>query len=244
MSLTNYQKVAEFNVVFDCPQISHIEFNHPSQEKVLTYRCDLIREEGVEEFGKALNEKNRIEMIDAICDSLYVLYGAAWTMQIDVDYHFKYFFDSDLNTSNFNTIQTMYIIEDNTYEILNSLFTKFQNCEIEFRNVMLSGNCEFDKVVTLLIKMIEITYKMGHQLNFNVDKAFNLVHESNMSKVCKTEEEAQKTVYKYKKDYENGVSPYNSPYYYNKEQYYVVKNESSGKVLKSINYNSVDLSNF
>ena len=54
MSLTNYQKVAEFNVVFDCPQISHIEFNHPSQEKVLTYRCDLIREEGVEEFGKAL----------------------------------------------------------------------------------------------------------------------------------------------------------------------------------------------
>ena len=94
MSLTNYQKVAEFNVVFDCPSISHVDFDRKisfreETEKVLKYRCDLIKEEGVEEFGKALREKNRVEMIDAICDTLYVLYGAAWTMEIDVDYHLK-----------------------------------------------------------------------------------------------------------------------------------------------------------
>ena len=51
MNHTNYQKVAEFNVVFDCPRIYHVEFDRenwikPKTEKVLKYRCDLIKEEG------------------------------------------------------------------------------------------------------------------------------------------------------------------------------------------------------
>jgi predicted HAD superfamily Cof-like phosphohydrolase len=261
MSITNYQKVAEFNVVFDCPQFYHTKFDRenwikPEIEKVLKYRCDLIKEEGVEEFGEALKENNRVEMIDAICDSLYVLYGAAWTMEIDVDYHFKQIFDHD--KTNFTTIKNIYLMENNLnektmytklnektmYTKLNELYIKFINFESEFRKVMLSGNGEFDKVVTLLIMMIVTTYRMGIILKFDVDEAFNLVHESNMSKLCKTEEEAQQTVDVYTKDYKNGKSPYDSPYYYKKEKYYVVKNQSTGKVLKSINYTPVNLQMF
>ena len=256
MSQTNYQKVAEFNVVFDCPQLYHTEFDRenwirPENEKVLKYRCDLIKEEGVDEFGKALREKNRVEMIDAICDSLYVLYGAAWTMEIDVDYHFKQTFD--FNMSNFRLIYSKYgegnlnegiLNKKNMYSKLNELYVKFVNYELEFRRVMLSGEGEFDKIVTLIMMMIVTTYRMGVIFKFDVDKAFNLVHESNMSKLCKTEEEAQQTVDKYKKDYELCVSPYDTPYYYKKEKYYVVKNQSTGKVLKSINYTPVDLTMF
>jgi predicted HAD superfamily Cof-like phosphohydrolase len=252
MSLTNYQKVAEFNVVFDCPSIYHVVFDRenwirPETEKVLKYRCDLIKEEGVEEFGKALREKNRVEMIDAICDSLYVLYGAAWTMQIDVDYHFKQIFDH--NKTNFTTLKKMYHTENNMndknmYNKLNELYVKFINYELELRKVMLSGEGKFDKVVTLLIMMIVTSYRMGIILKFDVDEAFNLVHESNMSKLCKTEEEAQKTVDDYKKKYDDCSSSYDSPYYYKKEKYYVVKNQSTGKVLKSINYTPVNLQMF
>ena len=249
MNHTNYQKVAEFNVVFDCPQIYHVEFDRenwikPKTEKVLKYRCDLIKEEGVEEFGTALREKNRVEMIDAICDSLYVLYGAAWTMEIDVDYHFKQMFDNDVTI--FKTLKKMYSTENNMnkknmYNKLNQLYLKFLNYELELRKVMLSGDGEFDKVVTLLFMMIVTTYRMGVILNFDVDEAFNLVHESNMSKLCKTEEEAQETVNKYKKDFETGKSTYDTPYYYKKNIYYVVKNQSTEKVLKSINYTPVNL---
>ena len=254
MSLTNYQKVAEFNVVFDCPQLYHTKFDRenwirPENEKVLKYRCDLIKEEGVEEFGKALREKNRVEMIDAICDSLYVLYGAAWTMEIDVDYHFKQIFNVDIVNTNFTTLKKMYVMENNLneknmYHKLNELYVKFVNYELEFRKVMLSGEGEFDKVVTLLMMMIVTSYRMGVILKFNVDEAFNLVHESNMSKLCKTEEEAQQTVDDYKKKYDDCTSTYDSPYYYKKEKYYVVKNQSTGKVLKSINYTPVNLQKF
>ena len=254
MSLTNYQKVAEFNVVFDCPHLYHTKFDRenwirPENEKVLKYRCDLIKEEGVEEFGKALREQNRVEMIDAICDSLYVLYGAAWTMEIDVDYHFKQIFNVDIVNTNFTTLKKMYFTENNLneknmYQKLNELYVKFVNYELEFRKVMLSGDGEFDKVVTLLIMMIVTSYRMGMILKFDVDEAFKLVHESNMSKLCKTEEEAQKTVDDYKKKYDDCSSPYDSPYYYKKEKYYVVKNQSTGKVLKSINYTAVNLQKF
>jgi predicted HAD superfamily Cof-like phosphohydrolase len=109
---------------------------------------------------------------------------------------------------------------------------------------MLSGEGKFDKVVTLLIMMIVTSYRMGIILKFDVDEAFNLVHESNMSKLCKTEEEAQKTVDDYKKKYDDCSSSYDSPYYYKKEKYYVVKNQSTGKVLKSINYTPVNLQMF
>ena len=254
MSQTNYQKVAEFNVVFDCPQLSHTDFDRenwikPELEKTLKYRCDLIKEEGVTEFGQALKDKNCVEMIDAICDTLYVLYGAAWTMEIDVDYHFKQIFNVNVVNTNFTTLNKLYITENkmnekNMYAKLNELYLKFTHYEMEFRNVMLNGQGEFDKVVTLLIMMIVTQYRMGVVLKFDVDEAFNLVHKSNMSKLCVNEEEAQQTVDKYKKDYEGGKSSYDTPYYYKKEKYYVVKNQSTGKVLKSINYSPVDLTKF
>jgi predicted HAD superfamily Cof-like phosphohydrolase len=260
MFLTNYQKVAEFNMAFKCRRLYHTIFdvaNWIGREdgKVLKYRCDLIKEEGVAEFGVALHDKNRVGMIDAICDSLYVLYGAAWTMEINADYHFKLFFDINVGDTNFTTIKKIYMMENNLneknmYDKLSELYMKFVNYEQEFRKVMLSGDGEFDKVVTLIIMMIITTYRMGVILNFDVDDAFNLVHESNMSKLCKTEEEAQKTVEDYKKKYDDGSSPYDTPFYYEeynhheKKKYYIVKNQSTDKVLKSINYTPVNLQKF
>ena len=59
--------------------------------------------------------------------------------------------------------------------------------------------------------------------------------------LVKTEEEAKKTVEDYKIKYKEGKSPYDSPNYKKSEDniHYIVYNESTGKVLKSINYTPV-----
>ena len=64
-----------------------------------------------------------------------------------------------------------------------------------------------------------------------------------MSKLCKDEEEAKDTVAKYEKEFKEGNSKYDTPYYYHNEEqdYWIVKNRSTGKVLKSINYTAVKL---
>lgn len=71
------------------------------------------------------------------------------------------------------------------------------------------------------------------------DEAFKAVHESNMTKACKTVSEAEQTVEHYR---QQGVETY---YQYNNElEVYVVYRESDNKVLKSINYQPVQLERF
>ena len=100
---------------------------------------------------------------------------------------------------------------------------------------------DFVEVVDALTDILYVTYGFYTAIGVDGDKAYKLVHESNMSKLCKTEEEAELTVQNYKQKYESGESPYDSPYYYKSDNYYIVKNKSSGKSLKSINYTAVKL---
>lgn len=68
------------------------------------------------------------------------------------------------------------------------------------------------------------------------NEAFNRVHESNMSKFCKTNEEAWETLDSYKlKDIES--------YWTKVDSLYIVKRMTDGKTLKSINYKPVNLIN-
>lgn len=93
-----------------------------------------------------------------------------------------------------------------------------------------------------LADILYVVYGMQDALGINGNRDFELVHNSNMSKICTSEEEAIQTVESYKKKYENGTSPYDSPYYHKvNEHTYLVKNKSTGKALKSINYKPVIL---
>jgi hypothetical protein len=66
-----------------------------------------------------------------------------------------------------------------------------------------------------------------------------------MSKLCNSIDEAEATVKDYQEKYNVGVSTYDTPYYYElKPGLYVVKNKSTGKALKSINYTPADLKQF
>lgn len=69
-----------------------------------------------------------------------------------------------------------------------------------------------------------------------IDLAFNLVQESNMTKFPLTEETAQRTVSNYKSLFALGKSPYDTPNLRKIGEKYTIYNESTGKVLKSIDY--------
>ncbi len=98
-------------------------------------------------------------------------------------------------------------------------------------------NHDFTEVIDALGDILYVVEGAGSSFGINLDKAFDLIHKSNMSKLCLTEEEAQKTV----KWYLENETRYDSPSYRlsNDEKYYVVYNKSTGKILKSINYKPV-----
>lgn len=92
------------------------------------------------------------------------------------------------------------------------------------------------EVIDALNDILYVVYGAGGALGIDLDKSFNIVHESNMSKFCKTEKEAKDTVDSYVEKYVKGESPYDSPSYKLVNGLYVVYNKSTGKVLKNINY--------
>ena len=96
-----------------------------------------------------------------------------------------------------------------------------------------------------LADILYVVYGMAFRLGIDADADFKLVHDSNMSKFCESEEMASATVAQYKTKFELGESPYSSPAYkYEPEtKLWIVYEETTGKILKSAIYKPVDLSN-
>ena len=98
-------------------------------------------------------------------------------------------------------------------------------------------NHDFTEVIDALGDIKYVVDGAAASFGIDLDKAFDLIHKSNMSKLCKTENEAKETV----KWYLENDNRYDTPSYRKSQDgnNYVVFNESTGKVLKSINYDPV-----
>ena len=94
----------------------------------------------------------------------------------------------------------------------------------------------FTEIVDALSDILYVVYGAGASFGIDLDKAFDIVHRSNMSKLCVSEEEAKETVQWYEDNKE--TTGYDSPAYRKSEdgKYWVVFNKNTGKILKSINY--------
>jgi hypothetical protein len=233
MYKSDYQKVCDFNIAFDFPQYNDISDNL----KCSKLRIALIEEEFTE-LKTAYEKLDYIEEMDACADILYVAYGMAYTYKIDSDKYLDYLIKNKEKT----------------------LFENIKNNQIEIKtklNLLNLIQCQFNKLVECcdvndkrwidaLHHIIIYVYDFQVMAKYNSDKIFDLVHESNMTKLCKSEQIAKDTVEKYEIDFKSGKSPYDTPYYYQLTSgaysgYYIVKNKSSGKALKSINYTAVKL---
>lgn len=93
------------------------------------------------------------------------------------------------------------------------------------------------EVIDALTDILYVVYGAGASFGLDLDKAFDIVHNSNMSKSCETEQLALETVEWYKKN----EPRYDSPSCHKIGDRWVVFNESTGKVLKSIAYIPADL---
>ena len=79
--MSNFDDVKNFMETYG--QEVKIKPSFPS-EKIVQLRYDLIKEE-LDELSDAINDKNIVEVADALTDLLYVVYGAGHAFGIDLD---------------------------------------------------------------------------------------------------------------------------------------------------------------
>ena len=79
--MTNFEKVKLFMDTYGQEVKDKAEFSDVKTNKL---RIDLIKEE-LEELTQAMNDKNLLEVADALTDILYVTYGAGHAFGINLD---------------------------------------------------------------------------------------------------------------------------------------------------------------
>ena len=79
--MSNFKKVKTFMETFGQEVKNKASF---STDKINNLRFDLIQEE-LDELKEALNNKDLLEVADALTDILYVTYGAGHAFGIDLD---------------------------------------------------------------------------------------------------------------------------------------------------------------
>ena len=83
--MTNFDKVGTFMKTFGQEVKTKPSFN---TDKINKLRIDLIKEE-LTELTEAMNNKDLLEVADALTDILYVTYGAGHAFGIDLDKCFE-----------------------------------------------------------------------------------------------------------------------------------------------------------
>ena len=256
---SNFRKVCDFNISFglahfDSPQETILKDNKALSQ----LRLSLCKEE-IEELNDAFEQKNFIEVIDALTDELYVLYGAGSSFGVNLDDLFKtklneiYSFNSESDVSNFNALKTCVnneskllvslpdTIQQNIFEgpisyhiiyLLQKINNEITKLETSIKEEKFTASINY--IVTLLIYI----YRMGLYLGIDLDRSFTIVHNSNMSKLCISEIQAQNTVEWYKENEKR----YDTPEYRKSDngKYWVVFNKSTGKILKNKDYTPAD----
>ena len=182
-------------------------------------RIKLINEE-IEELKEAINNSDKIEIVDALCDILYVVYGTSLSFGYENSITSK-----SINLNDTNDLNDLNDTNDtNDPNDPNSIYTEFENFKCTLSAVSLE-------------KLTLYVYKFAHINNINIDEAFKRVHESNMTKFCLNEEEAIETC----KYYTLNNTRYGKVDYYKYNDIYIVFHVSDKKILKSINYKKVNL---
>ena len=91
--MTNFDKVGTFMKTFGQEVKTKPSF---STDKINNLRLDLIKEE-LAELTEAMNNKDLLEVADALTDILYVTYGAGHAFGINLDKCFEEVQDSNMS---------------------------------------------------------------------------------------------------------------------------------------------------
>lgn len=234
-----YSDVVTFNHNFgviperDIPFDANVLQNKPD----LVRQClELIQEE-VRELQDAIHSGDFVEMIDALGDILYVVYGMCCRIgYVPTPRDNTLVFPAESINKNIisdNSELVLYYakcISDNTKQVAEATVSK------DPLSIYAVTSC-LESIVSYVRALTAIT-------GVDLQHVFTLIHENNMSKMCMTEDEAKLTVQQYKDQYTSAGGVYDSPVYRASpdQSRYVVYNESTKKVLKAAGWKPVDLS--
>lgn len=230
--ITNFQKVGEFHTVFEHPIKKSPDVNvFDENPKLVSLRYSLIEEE-TKEFIEAVENKDVVEMVDALADIDYVVHGAGLAFGIDMD-----------------TMMKLAVLPDAQSGRPSDFFERTSKAEIDgmvadFRKLLIDLRAAFDErnmvsIAVVFLQIIQKTYEAAAALGVNLDEAFRLVHQSNMTKACVDEDQARETLENYQKD----MSVYKDPAVKRSQdgKYWIIYDRSTGKTLKNKYYKAVDL---
>lgn len=254
--MTNFEKVREFHESFGLPSSSQVNEELLHDFKTVSLRVKLINEE----YEELHNSKNIVEQLDAIGDLMYVVYGAGVCFGFDMDNEYHEYFKKQLNIHGLkntvdahesNFLKTCYLCDKidtrnmfrylgiidkvscDPKRIISSDVINFYNLINRLSQELLM--CNLNNIKCVLCKMLASLHIIGHLCKFNLDDLFTEIHNSNMTKLCDTELDAQITIDWYK---EHLIDRYPEPKYMRapKSNKYVIYDASTGKRLKSIRY--------
>lgn len=214
---------ADYDQVYEFHKLFGIVINHQpniaalQDQRRVTLRLKLINEEYTE-FCTAFQDMNIIEMIDALGDLLYVIYGTCISFGFQVE-------------QSCATLNHIWSIE----QYIDQMKMEITNLEMAMANLSLSSTGN------ILRTMLQITYHCGYSiLHVDLSKAFEIIHQSNMTKICSTEYQAMETIHWYQV---HEPVRYKQPVYRKSEHppRWIVYDQTTGKVLKNIHYQPPDL---
>lgn len=267
--MTNFECVGYFHRVFGHPKHDILQSNVLVENpKLVQLRINLIREE-IGELWKAIEDNDMVEVIDGLGDILYVVYGAGHAFGINLDRFFECVCASkevygkfygitrqSMARSNFErccevevhknygrnvqlSFRKNFLIE--RPDVVRVLFGYIEKYFIEFWRSCLTNN--MTEVINSLGELLYNTYSMAYYMGIDMDLAFKIVHESNMTKTCKSEQEAMESVEHYKT--EPGFETANVKYRPSQAgPFYVMYNADTGKILKSKYFSKPDFTVF
>lgn len=229
--MTFYTKVRTFNNIFNCLMYNEFTDEVFEDTDLISLAFDLINEE-VDELISAIIDRNRIKIIDAICDIMYTVYGAVMSFGISeqqIEYRINILQRYDIYTE--TNLDFFGVAANSLRDDLKFYIDKRDKSFIE----------------CTLAGLINLSINLGKSLGLDssqIIQAFDLVHETNISKICHTEEEAIQTV-SYHQERFSGKTDNSASYRKSFDgTYYIVYETKNGKILKPLGYKSVDLSHF
>lgn len=240
-TLEQYKQVTEFMEVCNQEVNTTRKFQ---TAKVANLRVNLIHEEifGTGELVESVNYDNKTGILDALCDILYVTYGAIATYGC-VDALSDYEVSIGLPEERegillFKHASSSYIREISNY---------FE----QFKRGVESGDSR--TISDGLVRIVASCVEFARVSNFDLSGAFNEVHESNMSKFCSTVEEAEESIafrLAEAEALENKVKGleqkrnYTDAYVEKSGSVYVIKRKIDGKGLKGKDFFEPDLAKY
>lgn len=236
-----YKQVTEFMEVCNQEVNTTRKFQ---TAKVANLRVNLIHEEifGTGELVDSVNYDNKTGIVDALCDILYVTYGAIATYGC-VDALSDY--EVSLGLPEDRQGELLYKHTSSTY------IREISNYFEQFKRGVETGDGR--AISDGLVRIIASCVDFARVSKFDLSGAFNEVHTSNMSKFCKTEEEAAESIafrLEEAKTLENKVkgleqtANYTDAYIEKNGNVYVIKRKVDGKGLKGKDFFEPDLAKF